>query len=129
MVCREFSKTRKDVRRMNALFAAIVLGLLSDPASRVVVVEAQTKGEPAGSRQLGAGLSASLHAMPSSEAAARFTQRLPPVIGGTQAAPVIQAGELVQRGREAYLDGRLDEAASQLAEARDLLKRAIDSFD
>src|SRR5262245_39802157 len=103
--------------------------LAAGRGERVLVVPAAVQGEPAADPRLAAELAASLNAIPNAEAAALVVERLPPVLGAAKAEPVMEADHMVQRGRDAYLDGRFDEAASQLARAREVLQRAVDSFD
>jgi len=107
----------------------LILGLLwvgaAASGDRLVVVEATVPGGAVGDVRVRSAVGG----MPDVEASALVQERLPPVTGTVLAEPLIDADRLLREGREAYLDGRFDEAVTQLAQARELLKRAVDSLD
>src|SRR5215831_12045267 len=105
------------------LLLAVVTG-----ADKVLVVEARVQGgepQPA----LAVSLARALGGLSPTEAASRLNELVPIVSTSGMTEPVIEAEQLVQRGRDAYLDGKFAEAAAQLGQARDVLKRAIESFE
>src|SRR5262249_61197311 len=112
-----------------ARFLALFLGGVASTAGRIVVVEARAQGEPASDTRTAFQLADALDAMPPPEVLALSAERLPPVPGATREQPIIQADYMVQQGRDAYLEGRFEEAVGALLHARDVLKRAIESFD
>src|SRR5215472_3791136 len=100
----------------------LILGLLWAGAAasgdRLVVVEATVPGGAVSDVRVRSAVGG----MPDVEASALVQERLPPVTGTVLAEPLIDADRLLREGREAYLDGRFDEAVTQLAQARELLK-------
>lgn len=103
-------------------------GAAAGAADQIVVIEARTPGGEA-PVDLGQSLASALGGLPPAEAAAALSQALPTVTTSGRSEPVIEAERLVQKGRDAYLDGRFAEAATQLSQAREVLKKAIESFD
>jgi hypothetical protein len=108
--------------------AMLLLALTAGAADKVVVVEVSLQAE-GGHEEVGQKLASALGGMSPSDAAARIGQILPPVSPSGRAEPLMEADRLLRQGRDAYVQGRFEQAAEQLGQARELLRRAIDSFE
>src|SRR5689334_299439 len=110
------------------MFPIVLLAALLGSEKPVLVVEARLQSEQA--TELPAQVAAEVGAPPSSALASELSRRLPKVAAGTgKTEVVIEADRLVEQGRDAFLEGRFAEATAALTHARDLLSRAIESFD
>ena len=95
----------------------------------VFVVEARAQGEETASTML-RDLAKAVGAIGGGDASKAVAERYPSVAGGpAKTEPVIEADELVQRGRDAYLDGQFNDATRDLTRARDVLSHAIESME
>ncbi|HJZ84248.1 MAG TPA: PEGA domain-containing protein [Polyangia bacterium] len=97
-------------------------------AGHIAVVEAPTADRPR-DPETGQAVARALGAVTPAEAGAALADRLPPVMPGGKSEPVLEAERLFVKGRDAYLDGKFEEATTELAQARDVLGKAIESFE
>jgi len=110
------------------LLGPLFLVVLTPATEPPIVVEGQVQGEES-QAALGAELAQALAAPSPAQAAGLIRERLPPVAGPMKVEPVIEANQLVEKGRDAYLDGRFPEATQKLEQALGVLRRAIESLD
>src|SRR5215470_1428808 len=105
----------------------LLLVLVSAP-HHTAVAEATVTGE-ARDAEMGQTLAKALGAATPSEVAQTLSERFPSVAVGVKSEMVLEAGRMVERGRDAYLDGNFASATADLGQAREMLGRAIESFE
>src|SRR5690349_13278627 len=105
------------------MFALLLLG-----GAGIVVIEARVGDEPAHAA-LGREIAARLGALPSATVAARIAERSSPLSSEGRVEPILEADRLVEKGKDAYLEGHFAEAIEQLERARGLMTRALESIE
>ena len=92
------------------------------------VAEATLAGE-ARDVEMGQTLAKALGAATPAEVSQTLSDRFPAISAGVKSEMVLEAGRMVEKGRDAYLDGKFAEATRDLGEAREILAHAIESMD
>jgi hypothetical protein len=105
------------------MFALVLLG-----GAGVVVIEARVGEEP-NHAALGREISARLNAVPSATVSARISETSSPLSREGRVEPILEADRLVEKGKDAYLEGRFAEAIEQLERARGLMTHALESIE
>ena len=106
----------------------LFLVLLAAAPHHTAVAEATITGEPRDA-EMGQTLAKALGAATPAEVAQTLSERFPAIAVGVKSEMVLEAGRMVERGRDAYLDGKFAEATADLGQARETLGRAIESFE
>src|SRR5215468_4130455 len=106
----------------------LFLVLLAGTPHHTAVAEATVTGETRDT-EMGQTLAKGLGAASPAEVAQTLSERFPAIAVGVKSEMVLEAGRMVERGRDAYLDGKFAEATADLGKAREMLGRAIESFD
>src|SRR5512142_2657894 len=84
------------------------------------VAEATLAGE-ARDVEMGQTLAKALGAATPAEVSQTLADRFPAISAGVKSEMVLEAGRMVEKGRDAYLDGKFAEATRDLGEAREIL--------
>jgi hypothetical protein len=106
----------------------LFLVLLAGAPHHTAVAEATVTGETRDA-EMGQTLAKALGAATPAEVAQTLSERFPAIGVGVKSEMVLEAGRMVERGRDAYLDGKFAEATADLGRAREMLARAIESFE
>src|SRR5262245_16595484 len=111
---------------MTHLFCLLLVA--GDAPRHGAVAEATVQGETRDA-ETGQALAKALGAATPGEVAQTLIERFPSVSVGVKSEMVLEAGRMVERGRDSYLDGKFAEATADLGQAREMLGRAIESFE
>src|SRR5262249_50436814 len=105
------------------MFALVLLG-----GAGVVVIEARVGEEP-NHAALGREIASRLNALPPATVSARISEASSPMSGEGRVEPILEADRLVEKGKDAYLEGRFAEAIEQLERARGLMTHALENIE
>jgi hypothetical protein len=111
---------------LSIVSAFAVARVLLAPAT-VAVIEARTDSG-ANSISLTAAIASRVSAMSPEELSKRVADQLPES-HGSDAEPVLEAEELLERGKDAYIEGHFDRATADLGRAEEILKRAVNALE
>src|SRR5262249_31542846 len=105
---------RRQDRTGGAMIGSLIIALLisAAPTDPILLVEASVQGE-APEAHLGRELTTAIDAVTPADIAALLNERLPAIVAAAKAEPAIEAGQLVESGRDAYLNGHFTEAVRQ----------------
>src|SRR5262249_6205665 len=105
------------------MLALVLLG-----GAGIVVIEARVGEEP-NHAALGCEIATRLNALPAATVAARISESSSPLSGEGRVEPILEADRLVEKGKDAYLEGHFEVAIEQLERARGLMTRALESIE
>ena len=110
------------------MISLLLWAALGGAPHHTAVAEALATGQPRDS-EMGVSIAKALGAATPAEVAQIVVDRFPAVSAGAKSEIILEAGRMVERGRDAYLDGKFAEATQDLGQAREMLGRAVEAFE